>query len=103
MVAALILTTAPSVKEAQRIAEALLKKKLCACVSWSSKTKSMFFWSGKLQKADEVQLFIKAPKNSFEKIKKEIIKIHSYEVPEIIEVPVSNGEKKYIAWVNSPR
>jgi periplasmic divalent cation tolerance protein len=96
-----IFITASDKKEAQNIARRLLKDKLVACVNIIDKIESFFWWQGKIDKAKETLLIVKSHKSKFRKIVKLVKSIHSYEVPEIIALPVVSGEKRYLRWLNA--
>ena len=85
--------------EARKISDRLLKKRLVACANIISGVESKFWWKGKLDNAAEILLMIKTTKANFKKIEAEVRRAHSYEIPEIIAVPVSAGSKKYLGWV----
>jgi len=95
-----IFVTTSSMKEAERISKALVEKKLAACVNIIKDIRSIFFWKGKLSDEKEVLLVAKSKKKNFEKIEKEVKKLHSYEVPEIIGLPILMGSKDYLDWVD---
>jgi len=95
----LIFTTCLNEKIAKRISEELLKKKLVACVNIIPKIKSMYRWKGKIEKSDEILLLIKTEENLFNSVKKEIVQIHPYEIPEVICVKVDKGYEKYLDWM----
>ncbi|MCM8780138.1 MAG: divalent-cation tolerance protein CutA [Candidatus Omnitrophica bacterium] len=95
----LVLITCANMNEAQRISRALVREKLCACVNIVSGIKSVFWWQGKIDSSPEVLLLAKSLKNKFAKIVKLVKSLHSYEVPEIIALPIIAGEKKYLSWI----
>jgi len=95
-----ILVTAGSAKEAQRIAANLIKNKLAACVNIISGMQSVFWWEGKADKAKESLLMIKSKRSLLPKIIKAVRAVHSYEVPEIIALPIIGGERKYLRWID---
>lgn len=95
-----IFITAPSKKEAKDIAARLLKKKLAACVNIIAKIESLFWWQTKIDNAKETLLIIKTKKTKLAKIITLVKSIHSYDVPEIIALPIIAGEKKYLKWIN---
>jgi periplasmic divalent cation tolerance protein len=95
-----ILVTAGSAKEAQRIAANLIKNKLAACVNIISGIQSVFWWKGKVDKASEALLMIKSKRSLLPKIIKAVRAVHSYEVPEIIALPIVGGERKYLRWID---
>lgn len=94
-----VLVTAKNMKEANVIADILVGKKLIACANIIKDIQSVFRWQGKVEKADEVLLILKTQQESFSKIVKAVKEHHSYEVPEIIALPVLDGNKKYLNWI----
>ncbi len=94
-----VLSTAGSEKEGYRIGKILVEKRLAACVNVIPGITSFFFWEGKLCKDKEVMLLIKTTERNLRKIRNNIIKIHSYSVPEILFVKIAKGDKKYLDWI----
>ncbi len=84
-------------KEAKKIAECLLKKKLIACANIFP-INSLCWWAGKIVDENEFILIAKTVESNFEKVKKEVEKIHSYKIPCIVKIPVSSN-KKYFDWL----
>jgi periplasmic divalent cation tolerance protein len=95
-----VLVTAANNKEAEKIAGGLIFHKLAACVNIVPKVDSLFRWQGKVDRAKEVLLVIKTKGTAFGKIVSLVKKLHSYDVPEIIALPIIKGEKKYMEWLN---
>ena len=95
----IIFVTCRSAKEAGTIASALLKKRLASCVNILPGIISSFWWQGKINKAKEVLVMVKSTGRNYKKIEKEVKRIHSYEVPEIIAVPIIAGSKDYLKWI----
>ena len=95
-----IFITAPHKKEATRIAKVLLKHKLVACVNIIENVSSLFWWQGKIDRAKEALLVIKSKKSKLAAIVKLVKSLHSYQVPEIIAIPIIGGEKKYLGWID---
>lgn len=95
-----VLVTCSSAKEADKIADVLLDKRLVACVSVLSGVRSKFRWKGKIEKAEEFLMMAKTRRLRFAAIDKEVRKIHSYKVPEIVAIPVVYGSKAYLDWIN---
>lgn len=98
MSVSIVLTTCGSRKEAGKISDALLKKKLAACVKMSE-TRSSYWWKGKIERSKEFVVSVVADRKKSAKIISAIKKLHSYDVPEIIEIPVSKADRKYARWV----
>lgn len=96
----IVLVTAGSKEEAEKIASGLLKEKLCACVNIVKDANSHFWWQGKLDKAKEALLIIKTKKSLLSRLIKKVKSLHSYEVPEIIALPVIAGHKPYLDWID---
>ena len=96
----LIMTTASSEEEARRIGNALVEKKLAACVSIVSKMESIYTWNGNTQESQELLILIKTTAAAFERVRDAIKGMHSYEVPEVIALQVVDGSERYLAWLN---
>lgn len=95
-----MLVTTANKKEAHRIARALIKAKLAACVNIIGGVESLFWWKGKVDRAKELLLIIKSKKEKMPKIIKLVKSVHSYEVPEIISLPITAGFNPYLKWIN---
>jgi periplasmic divalent cation tolerance protein len=95
----IVLTTAGSQNEARRIADALVERKLAACVNIISKVQAIYRWQGKTQEAEEWLLLIKTTANLFEKLRDAIKELHPYELPECISIAVDDGSKEYLNWI----
>jgi periplasmic divalent cation tolerance protein len=95
-----IFVTASNKEEAEKIARALVENKLAACVNTMDGIKSVFWWEGKLDSANEVLLIIKSKKSKLSRIITLVKSLHSYQVPEIIALPIISGEKKYLRWLD---
>ena len=96
----LVISTSPSIKEARRIAKAVLKEHLAACINIQSPIESHYLWKGKPETVREVLMLIKTRKVLLGKLQKRIEKLHSYQIPEIIAIPIRYGSKKYFTWIN---
>jgi periplasmic divalent cation tolerance protein len=95
----LVFITASSEKEGEKIARALVKERLAACVSALGQVKSIFRWKGKISTEEEALLVAKTKDRLFEKLKKRVLELHSYDVPEILALPVLAGFEKYLSWI----
>lgn len=96
---AIVLVTASSRLEAEKIAQVLVEKKLAACVSLTP-IHSIYSWKSQLCQEDEWQLMIKTDLRQFEQLEAKIKKLHSYEVPEIIALPIIQGSADYLNWIS---
>ena len=95
-----IFITAARKTEATRIAKALLTSKLAACVNIVDKVESFFWWQGKIDRAKEYLLIVKSVKANLPRVCRLVKSLHSYDVPEIIGVPIAGGSKTYLDWIN---
>ena len=95
----IIFITCPTGKEAKLLAGSLLEKRLIACAGINSGIGSLFRWKGKITKAGEVLLTVKTMRKNFKAVEKEVKRLHSYEVPEIIAVPILCGSGDYLRWI----
>jgi len=93
-----LVTTATA--EAQSIAELLLSKRKVACVNIVPRVDSLFRWQGKLDSAQESLLIIKTRASLLPEIIEIVKKAHSYEVPEIIALPIIGGDEDYLKWMD---
>lgn len=95
-----VLVTCRTAKEAERIARALVEARLAACGNiLQSPVRSVYRWKNKIESAKEFLLLIKTSRRRFARLQTAIKKLHSYEVPEIIALPVAAGSPAYLAWV----
>ncbi len=95
-----VMTTTPSSEEAQKIAEYLVTEKLAACVQITSDVKSTYLWKNKMETSRECLCFIKTRADLFPQVETAIKKLHSYETPEIIALPIINGSADYFKWLD---
>ncbi len=96
-----VFITTKDTEEAQKIAVALLKRRLAACVNIVPEVNSHFWWQDKLDSAKESLLVIKTKDTLLPDIVKSVKKIHSYTVPEIIALPIVGGNQDYLDWIDS--
>ncbi|MCX5713222.1 MAG: divalent-cation tolerance protein CutA [Candidatus Omnitrophica bacterium] len=96
----LIIVTCASRQEARNISGLILRKRMAACAGIMPKMESKFWWKGKLDSAVEYMVTMKTVRSNFKKIEKEIKRIHSYDVPEIIAFPIVAGSGDYLDWIS---
>lgn len=94
----IVYVTCSNKAEAQKISKSLLEKRLVACTNFRP-VESMYWWKGQIQKDNEYILIAKTVKKNFKRIKEQIEKLHSYDIPCILSWDV-RGNKGYIDWVN---
>jgi len=95
-----ITTTTETKEQAQTIAQHLVAEKLVACVQITGPIASIYRWKGKVETANEWLCLIKTREDFFSKVEAAIKKLHSYETPEIIAVPIVKGSSEYLSWLN---
>jgi len=97
----LIVVTVSSREEADKIVNVLLERKLIACANILGPVSSRFWWQGKIDSAEEYMIFMKTKRELFDQVADNVKQLHSYEVPEIIALPIVEGAKPYLEWINS--
>ena len=95
-----ISTTTGRKKDAEKIAQVLVQKKLAACVQVIANVSSTYWWKGNIERTREWLCIIKSGKTLFEQVEKAIKEIHPYEIPEITAVPLVAGSKEYFRWLD---
>ena len=94
-----ILVTSSNRRECRKIARHLVKARLAACVNIMQPIESIYRWEGQVEEEKEYLLFIKSTRNLFPEIRKEILTLHSYKVPEVICLPIVDGSQAYLHWL----
>jgi periplasmic divalent cation tolerance protein len=97
--AVIVLITASSGEEAERIARVLVGEHVAACVNIMPGMRSLFFWEGKTQDEKETLLICKSRLPLVEKLVQRVKSLHSYSVPEVIALPIVAGSGEYLEWV----
>jgi len=95
----LIVSNAPDLLLAKRIAHVLVEEGLAACVNLGAPMLSIYSWKGEIEGADEIPLWIKTTAGRQADLIAALTRLHPYEVPEILVVPVSDGHPAYLQWV----
>ena len=96
---AVVLVTAPDMDLARRLAKAALEAKLAACANIVPAVESHYWWKGKLESSDEVLLIFKTRQQLLPKLERAVRKIHPYDTPEFVALPLTTGSRKYLAWL----
>jgi periplasmic divalent cation tolerance protein len=95
----IVLTTAGSKEEAQRIANTLVERRLAACVNLIGPIASVYRWQGEIENAEEWLLLIKTTASAFADVSALIRELHSYELPECVQIPIESGSAAYLQWI----
>ncbi|MDR0372601.1 MAG: divalent-cation tolerance protein CutA [Nitrososphaerota archaeon] len=96
-----VLVTTKNKAEAEKISQTLLEQKLVACANIVSPLVSRFLWQGKIDKAEECLIIMKSRADLFTEILQHVRILHSYEVPEVLALPVVFGSTDYLDWIQS--
>jgi periplasmic divalent cation tolerance protein len=95
----LVLTNLPDRAAAERLADALIERRLAACVNLLAPCRSVYRWKGALQRDEEHPMLIKTTSERYPALEAAIRAGHPYELPEIIAVPIERGLQAYLDWV----
>jgi periplasmic divalent cation tolerance protein len=94
-----ILCTVPDRGSGERIARSLVQERLAGCVNLVPGVVSTFRWEGEVKEEQELLMIIKTAAGRFEAVREAIIKLHPYDIPEVIALPITEADPKYIAWL----
>ncbi len=95
----IVITTCPVKDEAKELASKIVKKKLAACVQISA-IESYYTWDGKTQIEPEYKLLIKTSNKLYDHLEQFIKQNHSYDVPQIVQIPIQDGSEEYLDWID---
>ena len=95
----IILITAGSSEEAGKIARSLVEQKLAACVNLIDPIRSVYRWEGKVTEDGEALLIVKSSRELFDEVQRVVEQMHSYQVPELICLPIIDGSPNYLNWL----
>ena len=96
-----VLSSCSSEEEGRRIARKLVEERLAGCVSVLTGARSFYRWKGEIEEADECLLVIKSSREAFDRLRAELEKAHTYEVPEVVALPVVAGAPNYLSWLDA--
>jgi len=94
-----IYVTSGSLEEGEKIAQSLVEKHLAACVNIIPQVRSYYRWEGKIENEAEFLLMVKTSRGLFADVQAEVERLHSYQVPEVICLPIIDGSPNYLAWL----
>lgn len=96
----MIISTFGSEEEAVKVSKILLEEKAAACCQLTGGVKSLYMWKGKIESSQEVILFVKTKMYLADRVEELILKNHSYQTPEIIQVNIDDGNIEYLNWID---
>ena len=99
--AIVVFMTAASREEADQLAEMLVNKRLAACVQILPEMESVYRWEGEVERQPEVLLIAKTLNSKFADLEIAVRALHSYEIPEIVAVPLTSGSAPYLKWLSA--
>ncbi len=94
-----VMTTTETEEEARRIARALVERRLAGCVQVLGPITSTYWWEGEIETAQEWLCLIKSRRDLYPELETAIRELHTYEVPEILALPVVEGDRRYLEWL----
>ena len=94
-----VYVTEESAEEGKRLASALVEERLAACVNRLGPVQSTYRWKGRVERSEEHLLIIKTSEGLFDRLNKRVQELHSYSVPEVIALPVVDGNEGYLKWL----
>ncbi len=94
-----VLSTAANQTQAEELGQALVEKRLAACVSLLPGIQSVYRWQGKIERSSEVLMIAKTTEDLVQELTTELARLHPYETPEILALPVENGFQPYLSWI----
>ena len=95
-----VYTTTENKDDAGMIAKTVVKKRLAACAQVVGPITSTYWWEGVIEEAEEWFCIMKSRKDLYDKLEKAILEVHSYDVPEIVAVPIVSGNQSYLRWLD---
>jgi periplasmic divalent cation tolerance protein len=95
----IVFMTAGSREEAEKIVRTLLEEKLIACGNVVDSVSSLFWWRGEIEEEEEVLVIMKSSEKLFKKLSERVTELHSYDVPEVLALPIVDGSSSYLEWL----
>ena len=97
----IVLTTCGNAADAERIARALLDRRLAACVNIIPGIRSLYHWQGRIEDDSELVLLIKTTAAAVEALEAALVEAHPYDVPEVVVLPIEDGSPAYLGWIEA--
>jgi len=95
----LVLTTTDSEALGEKIARELVERRLAACVNLVGPVQSVYRWEGKIVRSEERLLIVKTSADRFQEVASAIRELHTYDVPEVLALPLADGDERYLSWL----
>ena len=96
-----VLSTCAGEEEAGRLARALVEERLAACVTVVAGVRSFYRWKGEIESSAECLLVVKSSRELFTSLRTALGRLHSYEVPEVVALPIVDGAPSYLEWLDA--
>ncbi len=97
----MVVMTTANREEAVKIVRQLLQERLIACANIVGPVSSLFWWKEKIEEAEEILVFMKSREELFEELSEKVRTLHSYEVPEVLALPIVKGSPSYLEWFDA--
>lgn len=97
----IVIMTASNREETVKIVRTLLEERLIACANIMDPVSSFFWWKGKIEEEKEVLAIMKSHETLFKKLSKRVTELHSYDIPEILALPIVDGSESYLDWMKA--
>lgn len=95
-----VFVTVNGEEQAKLVADAIVGGKLAACVNIVGPIRSLYWWDGKIQDDSELLLIMKTRKSLFNRLRDAVVSVHSYKVPEVVALPLTDGHAPYLSWIS---
>lgn len=95
-----VFVTVNGEEQAKLVADAVVGGRLAACASIVGPIRSLYWWDGKIQDDSELLLIMKTRKSLFNRLRDAVVSVHSYNVPEIVALPLTDGHEPYLSWIS---
>ena len=96
-----VLSTCATEEEGEKLARLLIEERLAACVNVIPRMRSFYWWQGSIESSAECLLVVKSSRALFDSVKSALASAHSYEVPEVLALPIVDGSENYMNWLES--
>lgn len=95
----MVYVTTPDAETATKIAKLCVEDRLAACANILPTMHAVFWWAGEVQSDSEAVLILKTEMDLFEKLRERVVELHPYDVPAVLQLPVTRGHRPYLEWL----